>query len=142
MPVATLTAEFDQLLQFGPASFTYYLRIREDAATLHQLLAGLDADRFILITDKKAPPRQVARMHSRLAGRGLLVRDQDEPVGVQAGQQLVQRCRVFPYPQVVGEAGRPELDEPVELGRQRRDWHAGCLFSVMESHTTSVRHHP
>ena len=66
MPVATLTAEFDQLIQFGPASFTYYLRIREDAATLHQLLAGLDADRFILITDKKAPPRQVARMLSRL----------------------------------------------------------------------------
>ena len=67
MPVATLTAEFDRLIQFGPASFTYYLRIREDAATLHQLLAGLDADRFILITDKKAPARQVARMHSRLA---------------------------------------------------------------------------
>jgi 3-dehydroquinate synthetase len=67
MPVATLTAEFDRLIQFGPARFTYYLRIREDAATLHQLLAGLDADRFILITDKNAPARQVARMHGRLA---------------------------------------------------------------------------
>ena len=67
MPVATLTAEFERLIQFGPASFSYYLRIREDAATLHRLLADLGADRFILITDKKAPPRQVARVHSRLA---------------------------------------------------------------------------
>jgi 3-dehydroquinate synthetase len=67
MPAATLTAEFDRLIHYGPVGYTYYLRMREDAATLHQLLADLDADRFILITDKKAPVRQVARMQGRLA---------------------------------------------------------------------------
>jgi 3-dehydroquinate synthetase len=67
MPTATLTAEFDRLLEFGAARFTYYLRIRDDAARLHQLLTGLDADRFILIADKKTPGRQVGRMHTRLA---------------------------------------------------------------------------
>ncbi len=66
MPTATLTAEFDRLLEFGAARFTYYLRIRDDAARLHQLLTGLDADRFILIADKKTPARQVGRMHARL----------------------------------------------------------------------------
>ena len=67
MPAATLTAEFDRLIHFGPLSFTYHLRIRDDAAGLHQLLADLDADRFILITDKMTPARQVARVHTRLA---------------------------------------------------------------------------
>lgn len=66
-PAATLTAEFDRPIQAGPACYTYCLRIRDDAAGLHQLLADLDADRFILITDKKAPARMVGRMHSRLA---------------------------------------------------------------------------
>ena len=67
MPAATLTAEFDRLLEFGPVGYTYYLRIREDTAGLHRLLAGLDADRFVLITDRTVPARQVARMHARLA---------------------------------------------------------------------------
>ena len=67
MPVATLTAEFDRLIQVGPARYTYYLRLREDAARLRQLLADLDADRFILLTDKKVPARHLARMHSRLS---------------------------------------------------------------------------
>jgi 3-dehydroquinate synthetase len=67
MPGATLTAEFDRLIRSGAAHFTYHLRIREDAAKLHQLLAGLDADRFTLITDKKVPSRQAARMHGQVA---------------------------------------------------------------------------
>ena len=70
MPVATLTAEFDRLIQVGPARYTYYLRLREDAARLRQLLAGLEADRFILLTDKKVPARHLARMHARLRGAG------------------------------------------------------------------------
>ena len=32
MPAATLTAEFDRLIQAGPACYTYCLRIRDDAA--------------------------------------------------------------------------------------------------------------
>src|ERR1700745_3812276 len=64
---ATLPAEFDRLIQAGPACYTYYLRVRDDAAGLHQLLADLDADRFILVTAGRVTPRQVARMHSRLA---------------------------------------------------------------------------
>ena len=67
MPVATLTAEFDRLIQVGPARYTYYLRLREDAARLRQLLADLAADRFILLTDKKVPARHLARMHARLS---------------------------------------------------------------------------
>jgi 3-dehydroquinate synthase/2-deoxy-scyllo-inosose synthase len=67
MPAATLTAEFDRLIQVGPARFTYYLRLRDDAVRLHELLADTGADRFILITDRKAPARHVARMQSRLA---------------------------------------------------------------------------
>src|SRR5581483_5397799 len=66
MPAATLTAEFDRHIQVGPASFTYYLRMRDDAVRLHELLADTGADRFILVTDKKAPARHVARLHTRL----------------------------------------------------------------------------
>jgi 3-dehydroquinate synthase/2-deoxy-scyllo-inosose synthase len=43
------------------------LRIRDDAATLRQLLAGLDADRFVLVTDRKVPVRHAARMRAAVA---------------------------------------------------------------------------
>ncbi len=56
MPSAVLTAEFDRVIQFGPARYSYYLRIRDDTATLRRLLADLDADRFALVTGKKVPP--------------------------------------------------------------------------------------
>jgi len=57
-------------------------------------------------------------MHAaHLAGRHHPVGDQDEPVGVEVGQQLVQPGRVIPDPQVIRVAGWPGLDEPVELGR-------------------------
>ena len=43
------------------------MRIRDDAATLRQLLAGLDADRFVLVTDRKVPVRHAARMRAAVA---------------------------------------------------------------------------
>ncbi len=67
MPAAALTAEFDRLIQFGPARYTYHLRLRDDAAGLRRLLAGLDADRFVLVTDTNVPARHVARIRDRLA---------------------------------------------------------------------------
>jgi 3-dehydroquinate synthase/2-deoxy-scyllo-inosose synthase len=67
MPTAVLTAEFDRLIQFGTARYSYYLRIRDDAATLRQLLAGLDADRFVLVTDRKVPVRHAARLRAAVA---------------------------------------------------------------------------
>src|SRR6516164_4168768 len=67
MPTAVLTAEFDRLIRFGATQYSYYLRIRDDAATLRQLLAGLDADRFVLVTDRRVPVRHAARMRAAVA---------------------------------------------------------------------------
>jgi 3-dehydroquinate synthase/2-deoxy-scyllo-inosose synthase len=67
---AVLTAEFDRPVRFGPAQFPYYLRIRDDTATLRRLLAGLDADRFVLVTDTGVPGRHVRQMAGQLAGVG------------------------------------------------------------------------
>src|SRR5262245_34381098 len=67
MPTAVLTAEFDRLIRFGPTRYSYYLRIHDDIATLRQQLGGLDADRFVLVTDRRIPVRHVARMRDRVA---------------------------------------------------------------------------
>ena len=67
MPTAALTAEFDRLIRFGATRYSYYLRIRDDIATLRQQLGGLDADRFVLVTDRRIPVRHVARMRDRVA---------------------------------------------------------------------------
>jgi 3-dehydroquinate synthase/2-deoxy-scyllo-inosose synthase len=67
MPTAVLTAEFDRLIAFGATRYSYHLRIRDDTTTLCRLLAGLDADRFVLVTDRKVPVRQVARMRAQVA---------------------------------------------------------------------------
>ena len=67
MPTAVLTAEFDRLIRFGATQYSYYLRIRDDSATLRKLLAQLEADRFVLVTDRKVPVRYVARMRQTVA---------------------------------------------------------------------------
>jgi 3-dehydroquinate synthase/2-deoxy-scyllo-inosose synthase len=126
MPVATLTAEFERLIQFGPASFTYYLRIREDAATLHQLLADLDADRFILITDKKAPARQVARMHSRLAAVA--------PCTVQAvppGEHTKTLTGLMDLADAAIQAGMTRQSVVVAFGGDRAANVAGLLAALL-----------
>ena len=126
MPVATLTAEFERLIQFGPASFSYYLRIREDAATLHQLLAGLDADRFILITDKKAPARQVARMHSRLAAV--------VPCTVQAvppGEHTKTLTGLMDLADAAIQAGMTRQSVVVAFGGDRACYVAGLLAALL-----------
>jgi 3-dehydroquinate synthase/2-deoxy-scyllo-inosose synthase len=67
MPTAVLTAEFDRLIRFGAVRYSYHLRIRDDAATLRQLLSELEADRFVLVADGKVPVRHAARMREALA---------------------------------------------------------------------------
>jgi len=67
MPTAVLTAEFDRLIRFGATRYSYYLRIRDDNAALRRLLTELEADRFVLVTDRKVPVRHVARMRAGVA---------------------------------------------------------------------------
>ncbi len=95
MPAATLTAEFDRLIQFGPARYPYYLRIRDDAGTLRALLADMDADRFVLVTDTNVPARHVARIRGRLTAVA--------PVTVLAltpasTRKRSPQCRISPKP--------------------------------------------
>jgi 3-dehydroquinate synthetase len=126
MPVATLTAEFDQLIRFGPAHFTYYLRIRDDTARLHQLLADLDADRFILITDKKVPARQVARMRDRLTAVA--------PCTVQAvppGEHTKTLTGLMDLADAALQAGMTHRSVVVAFGGDRASTVAGLLAALL-----------
>ncbi len=64
---AVLAAEFDRLIQAGAARYPYHLRIRDDKPTLARLLAGLDADRFALVTDQGVPARHLAHLSGLVA---------------------------------------------------------------------------
>jgi 3-dehydroquinate synthase/2-deoxy-scyllo-inosose synthase len=61
-----LTAELDQRIEFGSHAFDYCLRARSDTAALRRRLNDLDADRFILVTDRDLPPKHVARIYELL----------------------------------------------------------------------------
>jgi 3-dehydroquinate synthetase len=101
MTTVQLTAEFDQHIEFGTHAFSYHLRARNDSRTLCGLLRRLDADRFILVVDRKLPPKHTARvyeiltLHAPTGVYSITTREQAktlEAVGELAGAALRDGC--------------------------------------------------
>ena len=127
-PAATLTAEFDRLIQAGPACYPYYLRIRDDAAGLHQLLADLDADRFILVTDRMVTARQVGRMHSRLTAIAPCTAQ-----GVTAGEHAKTLAGVMDLADTAIQAGVTSRSVVVAFGGEQAGKVGGLLAALLYS---------
>lgn len=67
MPVATSAVAFDRDVRFGDVSYPFYLRSGQPAwAELASALSGLNADRFLLITDSEIPPSAVRMVTASL----------------------------------------------------------------------------